>query len=180
MSRRDPYTPVSRDELNDPDLTGDALQLLLRIRAFSDGAMSDGVLSPRQCAALRELHGITRWRFTRILKNLCDSAHVSVNSGAITDVNFLLVCRGSAQRLAEKEAWQTAKANWRAQNVQPGQEAMSSPDNSHVRPGRPVDADTKSRGDADYAQMDARENGFANADALADAEAVAVTAEFGE
>jgi hypothetical protein len=57
-TRRDPFTPVTWPEL-DSDLSGDAFQLLARIRRIADRDLTDGFIGARTLKALAVLHGVS-------------------------------------------------------------------------------------------------------------------------
>lgn len=102
------YTPADVAEL-DADLSGDALQTLLRIRRVADRDETDGWIGVRNIEALRVLHGVSRKLWKKSIQQLVSCGRILEASDGFVDVHFAEVCRVRAKRVAEREQWKKAK-----------------------------------------------------------------------
>jgi hypothetical protein len=102
------YTPALIEELDMP-ISGNALQLLLRIRRDSDMREADGFLTRRQVDALAVGHGTSKGVKRKALGELISVGLVHEIDRGFTDLHFDQWCRTHAQRKDLREKWNAAK-----------------------------------------------------------------------
>jgi hypothetical protein len=106
------FTPSTWDELDD-DLSGDAFQLLIRIRRVADRDETDGSISARQMKALAALHDIGPAQMKKAVAVLIKSGRLRKERDGFLDVGFANVCRSSAEREARRERWKDYSRSYR-------------------------------------------------------------------
>jgi len=102
------YTPALIEELDMP-ISGNALQLLLRLRRDSDMRETDGFLTNRQLDALAVAHGISKTVKRKALGELVSVGLVHQTDTGFIDFHFDQWCRTSAERKGLREKWNAAK-----------------------------------------------------------------------
>jgi hypothetical protein len=100
------YAPISHEELDAP-ISGNALQLLLRIRRDADQRETDGVIATRHLDALAVAHGMGEEDKRAGPLELTRAKLVRPKRDGYLDVNFLEWCRPADKREARRAQWRT-------------------------------------------------------------------------
>ncbi len=102
------YTPASVEELEQP-ISGNALQLLLRIRRDCDLRETDGLIAPRHLDALGVAHGMSSAARRASIAELIKAGLIRQDQSGFQDVHFKQWCRSAADREDRREQWRIAK-----------------------------------------------------------------------
>ncbi len=102
------YTPALIEELDMP-ISGDALQLLLRIRRDSDMRETDGFLTKRYIDGLAVTHGMRPATKRKALIELTGVGLLREEDGGFRDTHFGEWCRSHQEREDLRGHWNAAK-----------------------------------------------------------------------
>lgn len=120
------YVPASAEEL-EALISGDALQLLLRIRRKSDERESDGLIPTRHLNALAVEHGMTANATDAAIAELVTAKLLRQRQDGYQDINFSQWCRSADKRNEQRAGWRARQKKHRSQGDSEGDSERESP-----------------------------------------------------